>query len=163
MRSSDEISLGQRLLRQWRRWRRIPGGARLFSRMVGRMAPYTGTIGARVLELEPGRARLELRDRRRLRNHLRSIHAIAQANLGEVATGLAMLTLLPPGVRGIPTHLAIDYVKKARGRLVVDARCEPPGDIADEADHWAHADIRDAGGDTVSRIAVRWRLRREQE
>ena len=38
----------------WDRLERIPGGKLLYSRMIGRLAPYTGTIGAVVQELGDG-------------------------------------------------------------------------------------------------------------
>ena len=47
-------SPGQRVLSMWRRLTPFPAGRWLFSRLLGRMVPYTDTIRARVLELEPG-------------------------------------------------------------------------------------------------------------
>src|SRR5690606_26636636 len=101
--SRRDASHGTRLLNAWKRLSGRPGGKWLFSRFVGRMAPYTGTMKALVLELEPGRAVVELKDRRSVRNHLRSVHAIALANLGELSSGLAASAAMPQGVRGIPT------------------------------------------------------------
>jgi acyl-coenzyme A thioesterase PaaI-like protein len=114
-------------------------------------------MGARVRALEPGHAVIQLEDRRRVRNHLASIHAIALANLGELTTGLAMTSALPPTVRGIPVRLEIDFVKKARGRLTAESRCEVPP-VTAEVEHHAEADIRDPSGDVVARVRVRWRL-----
>ncbi len=83
----------------------LPGGKRLFSRVVWRMAPYTGTIGATVLHLEAGHSRVQMKDRKRVRNHLDSVHAIALINLAEVSTGLAMLYGLPDDARDLEGDL----------------------------------------------------------
>lgn len=149
---------GLRIIRTWRRLRSLPGGAWLFSRALGFWVPYTGTLRARVLELSPGYARVQLRDRRKVRNHLNSIHAIALANLGEMTSGLCLITSLPPGVRGIVTQLSIEYVKKARGGLIAESRCTPPAAIAADTEHMVQADIYDTASAVVARIAVRWRL-----
>lgn len=148
---------GRRVLDMWRRLSPLPFGRELFGLLFGSQVPYTGALGARVLSLEPGHVRVELRDRRGVRNHLNSIHAVALANLGEMTSGLAMLTALPPGMRGIVLSLRADYMKKARGRLVAECRATPPT-VATDTEFDVVAEIRDAAGDVVAKATVRWKL-----
>jgi hypothetical protein len=77
----------------WRRLQQLPGGSRLFDRLLGMAIPYTGALGAEVVSLSSGHARVQLRDRRGVRNHLHSIHAIAHRQPGAGALTARRRTL----------------------------------------------------------------------
>jgi len=155
----QDASHGAKLVAAWRKWSPRPGGKWMFSHFVGRMAPYTGTMGAEVLELEPGRAIVQLRDRPKVRNHLRSVHAIALANLGELASGLAATAAMPTGVRGIPNRITIDYHRKARGTLTATGTAVMPP-VTDETTVEVQALIRNTDNEVVTTVTVQWKLSR---
>jgi len=150
-------SIGPFLRAGWGRLSRLPGGSWLFSRLLGIKAPYSATVGAHVRALAPGHCRVTFTERRRVRNHLRSVHAMALANLGELATGLALLNSLPAHTRAILTGYSIDYAKKARGRLTAECRCEVPADNSERT--WElHGVITDTAGDVVATVTAHWLL-----
>ncbi len=144
------------ILRQaWRRLKGIPGGKTIFSKMVGKMAPYTGTIDAEVVDLQRGYCKVQMRDQRKVRNHLSSIHAIALMNLAEVSSGLAFTYSLPPKTRSILTGLSIDYLKKARGTLTAECTCEVPA-TNERAEYEIEVVTRDTTGEIVTRARAKW-------
>jgi acyl-coenzyme A thioesterase PaaI-like protein len=145
-----------RVMRWWSTCGKLPAGRYLFSVALGLFIPYTRTIGARVVELQPGYARIELADRRRVRNHLNSIHAIALANIGELTTGLAVFSSTSEEMRGILTSIRVDYAKKARGKLVSHAEYRLPETITDDVPCEVEALIRDGTGDTVAAVRATW-------
>ena len=139
-----------------KRWSRAKGsifGRWLFSRAVGRFAPYTGTIGARIEELQPGRSRVVMRDRKAVRNHLNSIHAVALSNLVELTGSLSIIASMYPDTRMIPVRLETEYIKKARGNLTAQGSCELP-DPGFEGELQGNVVIRDRDGDEVAKGKV---------
>lgn len=137
----------------WQHASRLPGGRLVFSRLLGIAIPYTGSIGAEVLTLEPGYAKVQLDERRAIRNHLSSIHAIALANLGELTGNLALACALPDDGRFIVTKLAIEYKKKARGRIIAECRCDPPTS-AERREYQIDVALRDASGADVASVVL---------
>lgn len=137
---------------------KVPGGYWILSRLLGLAAPYTGSMGANIVELAAGSATVTLADRRRVRNHLNSIHALALANLGELTANLALITLCPPNGRFIVTRMESDYVKKARGTL--ECSCDIPTDLPWETVERtaATATIKDQDGDVVTTVTIYWKL-----
>lgn len=145
------------ILMQWKKWVSRPGGKKIFSILLGRMVPYTGSINAYVMSLKPGYAQVRLKDRRKVRNHLNSVHAVALINLAELATGLAMNAALPGNMRGIVTRLSMDYLKKARGTLVAECQCDIPR-RNEELEYVLEGIIRDEVGDIVAVGTATWKV-----
>ena len=155
--SEAQLSLGEKILKTWQSLSSKPGGKFIFNRLIARIIPYSGSIGAQVLSLEPGHARLKLKDKRAVRNHLNSIHAIALTNLGELTSGLALNAGLSSNVRGIVVDIQTQYLKKARGTLYSQCKCEIPT-VTEEQDFLVEAEIHDADNNQVARVIVKWRL-----
>ncbi len=126
-------------------------------RLAGQLAAYTGTIRPEVVSLEKGVARVLMRDTRHVRNHLNSLHAAALMNLAELTTGMAVISALPAGLRGIPTHVAMDYLKKARGPITAECRCAPV--TSTEAQNLeVVAELKNEVGEVVARALAKWRV-----
>ena len=131
----------------------LPAGKVVFSRLVGRMAPYTGSIHATVTVLRAGHAEVEMRDRRAVRNHLDCVHAIALANLAELAGNVALMYSLPDDARFIVSGIDIEYTKKARGTSTAVGESPIPR-TASRAQYDVPVTLRDAGGEQVARAVL---------
>jgi len=138
----------------WDKLSALPGGKRVFSRLVGRMAPYTGTMRANIEELRDGYSRVTLADRHSVRNHLASVHAIALANLVELTGNIAVGYTLPDGARFIVAGIGLDYIKKARGTITGECQC-PLIDTSARQEYQIRVLLKDEGGDVVAEGTLR--------
>jgi acyl-coenzyme A thioesterase PaaI-like protein len=100
-------------------------GRWLFTRVVCHRAPYFASIRPRFLQLGDGRAAVSMRKRRSVTNHIGTVHAIAMANLCELAAGTMIEALLDPSMRWIPKSMNIRYLAKAGTDVTARAKMPP--------------------------------------
>ncbi|MGB5704201.1 MAG: DUF4442 domain-containing protein [Polyangiales bacterium] len=138
----------------WDRLVKVPGGKRVFSHLIGRLAPYTGTMGAIVQELGKGYAKVTLADRKAVRNHLSCVHAVALANLVELTGNIALAYSLPDDARFIVAGMNLDYIKKARG--LITGECEiPPIESSMRNEYDVPVTLKDSSGEVVVKGTLR--------
>lgn len=134
-----------RLLSLYRRMQRWPAGQWLFSRAVCFKAPYFASIAPRITALQPGRCEARIAHRRRVSNHIGTVHAIALCNLAELAGGVMVDASLPPSMRWIPKGMRVEYRSKASGTMHAVATPDVPIVAADSGYELpVSVEIRDA-------------------
>lgn len=101
-------------LSMWQKLRDKPLGKWLFAQAICWKAPYFRTIAPRFEELKPGYARVSLKKRRAVENHIGTVHAIAACNLAELGAGTMMEASLPPTMRWLPKGMNVQYLKNVR-------------------------------------------------
>src|SRR5690606_32688680 len=121
----------------------------------------TGSVKAIVAALEPGYAKVLIKERRAIRNHFRCVHALALVNAAELAGSLALSTLQPKHGRWIVTGLDAEYHKKARGLITAEAQVVAP-DWDQAGDHQGTVLLCDAQGELVTTVKMRWRIGAKQ-
>lgn len=145
----------QSVLELYQRMARWPGGTWLFSRAVCWRAPYFASIAPRITRLEPGRCDGMLRHRRKVSNHLGTVHAIALCNLAELTAGLATEASLPATMRWIPKGMQVEYLAKAMGAM--RATATPAAKARESVEGYelpVQVEIANGGGESVFRARI---------
>ncbi|MBN8739804.1 MAG: DUF4442 domain-containing protein [Lysobacterales bacterium 69-70] len=136
-------------LQLFRKYGRSGIGRWFYSRLICWRAPYFGSISPRIEKLESGRCEVSLRQRRRVQNHIGTVHAIALCNMAELSGGLATDATIPAGMRWIPKGMTVRYLKKATGTLIATALVPAIADPTQAQDLHAKVEVRDARNDVV--------------
>lgn len=109
--------MSTQILSLYRSLARKPLGHWLFSQLVCFKAPYFASIRPRLVSLAPNRGEATIAHRRRVTNHLGTVHAIALCNLAEFVGGLTTDASIPASMRWIPRGMSVEYLKKAVGTM----------------------------------------------
>lgn len=107
------------LLKLYTKWAARPFGKQLFSFYAARKAPYFSSVSPFVADLGTGYCEVHLKKRKRLQNHIGTMHVIAIANGLEMAMGFMAEASIPKHMRWIPKGMDIQYVAKGE----TDIRC----------------------------------------
>lgn len=137
----------------YRRLARWPAGRWLFTRLICLRAPYFGSIRPTFEDLRSGTATVSMRKRRRVQNHIGTVHALAMGNLCELGAGLVMESTLPLDVRWIPKGMTIAYLRKAQTDLTATATLAQQ-DWSEPVDAPVEVSVRDSGGEEVVRATI---------
>ena len=122
------------VLSLWTTLSRVPGGRRVFSAAFARKAPYFATVRPRFTVVQANRAELVVPKRRRVHNHLGTVHAIALCNGLEAAMGALAEATIPAGRRWIPKSMTVAYTAKATSDITCVAETDPSQWAGDDPD-----------------------------
>lgn len=100
--------------------KKLPFGDKLFSLVVSNKAPYFKTISPLITKIQPGECHCLIKKRRKVENHIGTVHVIAIANGLEMAMGFMAEASIPKHLRWIPKGMDLQYTAKAGS----DIRCE---------------------------------------
>lgn len=145
------------MLKMWRSLGGTAPGRWLFSRLVCFKAPYFGSIRPTFQVLQPGHSEVTFPNRRAVRNHLGSVHAIAMCNAAELVGGTCLDISLHAGFRWIPVGMTVQYLKIARTDLRAVCRIDEfhwntPQDVI------MPVSVFDTAGDEVFRADITMRI-----
>ena len=82
---------------------------------------FVGTAKLDILELTGERCVVAVKNRKRVRNHIGSVHAAAIALIAETATGFVVGLNVPDDRAPVIKSLKVEYKKRAKGALRAEA------------------------------------------
>ena len=136
---------------------RLPQGQRIFSVLFALKAPYFGTVRPRFTELRPNHAELVIRKRRKVQNHIGTVHVIAICNGLEAAMGALAEATIPAHKRWIPKGMDVSYTAKATSDITCIAETDPEQWTGDDPDVPVRVRaVRDDGTVVVEGVIRLW-------
>lgn len=95
---------------------------RLLDFALGSTIKFIGTAGVNCELLTQDKAIFVLKNRKKVRNHIGSVHAAATSLIAETASGLVLGMNIPDDKVPVIKTMHIDYVKRSTGNLRAVAR-----------------------------------------
>jgi uncharacterized protein (TIGR00369 family) len=104
-------------------FQKLPESIRTFalSKALGRAIKYAGTSGLRFEKLTPNECIVVIPNRKKVQNHIGSVHAAAMGLLAETATGFMTGLTVPDNRIIVIKSMNLVYLKQATGDMTAVA------------------------------------------
>lgn len=105
----------------------LPVGLRswVITRLFGRFVPFLGTAGLVFEEVSRERMVVSVKNRKKVQNHIKGLHAAAMALLAETATGFVVGMNVPDDKLMLLKSMKVSYYKRAQGNMKAVATLSP--------------------------------------
>eukprot|EP00051_Salpingoeca_urceolata_P007242 m.95909 g.95909 ORF g.95909 m.95909 type:complete len:171 (+) comp15170_c0_seq2:63-575(+) len=130
------------------------------SALFGFAIPFVGTSGLRVNSVDKKNISVSLKNKRKVQNHIGSVHAAAMALVAESATGFLVGMNVPDSKVPVIKKMEIDYVKRCSGDLSAKAwlteeqikliETEPKGEVS------VACEVQDSKGVSPIKTTMVW-------
>jgi len=94
---------------------------RLLSFVLGSTVKFVGTAGVKCRHLSAEKSVFKISNKKKVRNHIGTIHAAASALVAETATGMAIGMHVPDDKIPLLKVMHVDYIKRSTGALTAEA------------------------------------------
>lgn len=140
----------------------LPAGLRswVITKMFGKFVPFLGTAGLHFEEVSRERMVVSIRNRKKVQNHIKGLHAAAMALLAETATGFVVGMNVPDDKLMLLKSMKVDYLKRAQGdmKAVATLSAAQVGRMAveDKGDVLVEVLVTDESGESPIRCEMLW-------
>jgi len=83
------------------------------SKMFGTAVKFFGTAGISVQEINPNKSVMIMKNRKKVQNHIGTVHAAAMSLLAESSTGMLVGLSVPDDKLPLMKNMSFQYVKRA--------------------------------------------------
>lgn len=98
---------------------------RILSFALGSTVKFVGTAGVKCIHLSQNKSIFKLENKKKVRNHIGTVHATATALVAETATGMLLGMNIPDNKIPVLKSMHIDYVKRSTGAITARAEISP--------------------------------------
>lgn len=93
--------------------------------LFGSIVPFTRTAGLCFEDVSCTRLAVSIRNRRKVQNHIKGVHASAMGLLAETASGFVVAMNLPDDQFMLLKSMKIDYLRRSQGHMRAVATLSP--------------------------------------
>jgi acyl-coenzyme A thioesterase PaaI-like protein len=140
----------------------LPAGMRswVITRMFGKFVPFLGTAGLVFEEVGRERMVVSVKNRKKVQNHIKGLHAAAMALLAETASGFVVGMNVPDDKLMLLKSMKVSYYKRAQGdmRAVATLNAEQVQRmfVEDKGDVLVDVVVTDESGDSPIVCEMVW-------